>query len=438
MRKLIWFFFLLIPIATFAQEGSKFGIQFHGFVKNDIFYDSRQTVTARDGHFLLYPTGEYFDENGADINAAPQFNILSIQTRLKGVISGPDALGAKTSGLIEGAFFGNIGTDINGFRLRHAFIKLSWEHAEFLAGQYWHPMFVTSNFPGTVSFNTGTPFQPFSRNPQLRFTYKAGNINLIAAAMEQVDFKDGGPSGASTQYIRNAVMPELNLRLEYKTNKLLFGLGANYKTLQPRNLIENSDMLIEYDGDEYTVAGSSIKATDKVQGTSFFAYGNFTAKKFIAKLYAIQGQMLYGMTNLGGYAESNVVYEQFNYDLGDGTLIPLQKIVQIEYTPVKTNSYWADLVYKMSGDVSFGIFGGLSQNKGAIDEITGANYSRGTNIAYLYRISPRMIYNADKFRIAPEIEYTVAAYGNPDEMGIVDDATEVANLRFLLGLYYFF
>ncbi len=64
-------------------------------------------------------------------------------------------------------------------------------------------------------------------------------------------------------------------------------------------------------------------------------------------------------------------------------------------------------------------------------------YSRGYNIAYLYRISPRFIYNAGKFRIAPEIEYTVAAYGTNEPDGKVIDPEPVGNFRFLLGVYLF-
>ncbi len=39
-------------------EENKFGVKFSGFVKNDFFYDTRQTVAAREGHFLLWPAAE--------------------------------------------------------------------------------------------------------------------------------------------------------------------------------------------------------------------------------------------------------------------------------------------------------------------------------------------------------------------------------------------
>jgi hypothetical protein len=104
-----------------------FGISFSGFVKTDIIYDSRQTVNLREGHFLLYPANRNLDLNGADINAKSSFNILSIQTRLTAKLKGPDAFSAKTSGVIESEFFGTSDADLNGLRLRHAFVKFDWE-----------------------------------------------------------------------------------------------------------------------------------------------------------------------------------------------------------------------------------------------------------------------------------------------------------------------
>ncbi|MCB1128629.1 MAG: hypothetical protein KDM81_19185, partial [Verrucomicrobiae bacterium] len=161
-----------LAIGTAWADDDGFGVKWSGFVKSDHFFDSRQTVTAREGHFLLYPAPEMLDADENDINAAPNFNQLAVQTRLKATITAPDAFGAKVSGAIEGAFFGHSNPDINGFRLRHAFVKMTWDKTTLFAGQYWHPLFVIECFPGVVSFNTGVPFQPFSRNPQLRLEQK--------------------------------------------------------------------------------------------------------------------------------------------------------------------------------------------------------------------------------------------------------------------------
>ena len=90
------------------------GIKFSGFIKSDYFYDTRQNVSIRECHFLLYPSPVCKDSVGKDTNDVKNFNILSIQSRLTGKITGPDAFGAKTSGVIEADFFGNSNKNFDG------------------------------------------------------------------------------------------------------------------------------------------------------------------------------------------------------------------------------------------------------------------------------------------------------------------------------------
>ena len=88
-----------------------------------------------------------------------------------------------------------------------------------------------------------------------------------------------------------------------------------------------------------------------------------------------------------------------------------------------------------------GIFGGLTINNGISEPILATQpvYGRATTIRRLYRIAPRIIYNAGKVRLAAELEYTSAAYGNNyDEYYIPADLTNANNMRVLLAVYYFF
>ena len=90
MKQTLWTLLvtLVFTLTLQAQEDGKkkpkFGIKFSGFVKTDTFFDSRQTVDVRSGHFLLYPKNEDLNTEGNDINAKWNYNILSIQTRLAG------------------------------------------------------------------------------------------------------------------------------------------------------------------------------------------------------------------------------------------------------------------------------------------------------------------------------------------------------------------
>ena len=163
MKKILLLFVIaLYAQISIAQNTVKF--DFHGFVKTDYWWDTRQVAYAREGLFTLFPMDQNLNQVGEDINAQGSFNFSAITSRANVKMTGTEALGAKVIGFLEADFSGISNQDINGFRLRHAFVQLDWEKSSLLLGQYWHPMFITECFPGVVNFNTGVPFQPFSRN----------------------------------------------------------------------------------------------------------------------------------------------------------------------------------------------------------------------------------------------------------------------------------
>jgi hypothetical protein len=403
----------LAPAPAASEETHKpaFGITLSGFVKTDIFYDSRQTTTIREGHYLLFPKGPALGPDGVDANARGTFNILSVQTRLAGTITGPDALGARTSAYIEAEFFGTSDSDLNGFRLRHAYLKLNWTHSELMIGQYWHPMFVTESFPDVVSFNTGAPFQPFNRSPQVRFTQTLGGFSLSATALAQRDFVSNGPDGASSAYLRNAALPEFNLKLQYgrknavRKTETVAGVGADVMRLAPR-----------------IVTALGYSTDEALTGLAAMAFFKQKWPTWSWKTEAVWGQNLHHLTMLGGYAVRDVVDEARQ---------------DWSYTPIATLSVWTE-VQTTGAPWQTGLFAGYAKNLGSPHEITGANYARGFNIDELYRLSPRLVYNVGKMRLAGEVELTAASYGTPDPFGKVRDARFVRNVRLLLAAYYFF
>lgn len=417
MKKSIFFLALaFLPLMIFSQDEPAFGIKFSGYVKSDLLWDSRQTVDIREGHFLLYPKPELLDPEGNDINAKASYNFLNIQSRIRLDIKGPDALGAKTSGAIEGEFFGMSENDINGFRLRHAYVKLNWKTTELMVGQFWHPMFITGCYPEVVSFNTGAPFLVFSRNPQIRLTQDIKGFRVIVTALSQIDFKSTGPDGPSSKYIRNSAIPSMNLNLEYSKKfengkEFLAGIAGNFKRLIPR---------LQYD--------SGYKTTEGINSMAGMAYIKLGFPKVAVKAAGFYGQNMYDYTMIGGYC------------VGDPG--PEEKAF-VSYVNIKTMSVWTE-VMTTGKKLQAGLFLGYSKNYGINENdlvthtTTGPYYSRGKDIGYLYRISPRFIYNINKLRIAPEIEYTVAGYGKTQGDGTVKDITAVGNFRFLIGVYYFF
>ncbi len=407
MKKIFFATFILVFLVTLvkAQEKSAFGISFSGFVKTDIIYDSRQTTSIREGFFLLYPAPILNDKNLEDINAKSNFNILSIQSRLTSKLSAPDAFSAKTSGLLEGEFFGHTEGDINGFRLRHAYVKLDWTNVSLLVGQTWHPMFIAEIFPGVVSFNTGVPFQPFSRNPQIRLTYASDNIKLIAGAMSQRDFQSNGPSGFSSIYLRNTVVPNLHLQFQYLNDKTHLGTGVDYKSLTPR-----------------LVTTKNVKTDETVSGISLIGFAKFNLNPITIKAQGIYAENNADLLQLGGYAVKNT-------DAVTG---------KETYTTLSSFSAWGEI--STGKEIEYAVFFGYAKSLGASDNITGAYYGRGTDIDNVLRISPRIQFNSEKNRISAELEYTSADYGKPNNLnkGMVEDLKTVSNLRLLVAFYLFF
>ncbi|MGB4703885.1 MAG: hypothetical protein WBI18_02235 [Candidatus Saccharicenans sp.] len=394
------------PVRANAEsQDDKITLSFSGFIKTDVLYDTRQTVSIREGHFLLYPKDQLLDPDGRDQNAKDSFHILSIQTRLALRITGPKALGAKTQGYIEGEFFGHSDPDINGFRLRHAYLKLNWTKSELMIGQFWHPMFITESFPEVVSFNTGAPFEPFSRAPQIRFTWNEGNFSLSAAALSQRDFASTGPDSVSTVYFRNAAFPELNLKVAYTDEKLLLGGGLNSLKIVPR-----------------LSTGTGYRADEAITSGAFYAFARLKTAPLTVKTQITYGGNLHHLTMLGGYAVSEIGSEPE---------------LRWSYASVNTGSAWLEIQTNESR-WQVGVFGGYSKNYGAGKDIVGNIYSRGDTIDHLLRFAPRLVLNAGKVRLAQEVELTSAAYGQRDIRGRVNPSRTVTNLRLLFAAYYFF
>jgi hypothetical protein len=412
---------LLLGYKSDAQEekDKKIGVKISGFVKNDFFWDSRQTIAAREGHFLLWPAQQILDDNGVDINAKSSFNFLAIQSRIKLAITGPDALGAKTSGVIEADFFSQLNANINLLRLRHAFVKLNWTNTELLVGQYWNPLFVTGCFPGTVSFNTGTPIQSFARNPQIRITQNVGNhLKLIVAALAQRDYANWGPLGPTSRYLRNSSIPDLHIQVHYTAknersgNFILLGGGLAYKTIVPR--------LVS------TVDTATYSVNEKVKGLTAMAFTKFTLKPITIKLQGKYGENISDLLSISGFAEKKVM------DNMTGCCA---------YTPLRNISFWGE-VHSNGKKVQVGIFGGYLQNKGTKEPMSSAGngvWGLGTNIRSLVRVSPRVIFTYKKLKLMGEVEYTSAAFGsNFDTNYIPASTTNIANTRLLLSVMFSF
>ncbi|MCK9279878.1 MAG: hypothetical protein M0P71_04600 [Melioribacteraceae bacterium] len=403
IKKIVLVVLLISTIVIAQNETAELKVQFGGYINWSGYLDSRQTVSLREGHLLLYPSAPVYDKEGNDINDKANLNFLSIQTRINSKITGAEAFGSKVTGFIEGEFFGTSESDVNGLRLRHAYISFDWENSSLLFGQTWHPSFVPEAFAQVVSYNTGIPFQPFSRNPQIRFTQKFGSFKLMAALLTQRDFTSNGPNGFSSSYMRNSVIPEINFQAQYNSANILLGGGIGYKSLTPR--IETS---------------KKIKTDEKISTLTAVGFLKYKNSDFTFLAKGFYGENSTDLLTLGGYGVSSI-----DTITGKET-----------YSSINVISFLTDIYYGKEFQV--GLFAGYSENLGSDDKIVGKIYSRNENIEYLWRVTPRIQYNFNKITVATELEITSAAYGKLDEYAKVSNSEKVTNTRLVVSVFYFF
>lgn len=356
----------------------------------------------------LFPREVLRDAEGRDIHARAQFNQAAMTTRLRGTITGPQALGAETMGVIETDFTGSSNADNNGLRLREAWIQLAWKRVEIMVGQYWHPLYVDEIRPRTIGLNLGAPFHPFARHNQVRVTYKTGGLRIIAVAASQRDYASDGPEGRSPVYLRNAVLPNLDLQLQYSSGIWLTGAGADYKIIQPRLAVEFQP-------------GERYKTSEKLGSWALTAFAMADFRNLQVRAQMIWGQNLTEFIMLGGYTEKNIDTAAHS----------------ITYAPTSQLSAWTDISTK-GKRVKFGLLAGYAANLGFDGPAAGKYFGLGQDVDYLYRFAPRIEWYSGRLMLALETEYTVAAYGEPGDDGLVRNSSEVGNFRCLAAAFYFF
>ena len=397
--------FLLIFSSSIIAQDSTTKLKIYGFIRNDFFYNSRKNEESTDGAFNFFPKPADISA-GIDKNAVPQAELLSINTRIGLDITGSDLLGAKSSAKIETDFAGT-GATFFILRIRQAYMKLNWSKSELLIGQTWHPMF-GNVFPTVQSLNVGAPFQPFNRSPQLRYSYNLNNsLSVTAAALYEMQFSSQGPNGASSSYMKNAIIPELFLGTEYKSAHWVSGIGIDTKTLKPD--------------------------ANQITSSSAVAYSQYTDKNLQLKAKLTYGQNLTDMGMIGGYAVSKYAT--------DSTTV-------LSYSNINTLSGWFNAVY--GNKVQAGVLVGYSKNLGS--EATLAYRKGGKITAYgcgfydsnqqlvdqLIRISPQISYNLPNLKFGLELDYTTAVYGTIQTTGKIISPYSVDNKRIVATMSYIF
>ena len=412
MKKRLLIAALISMIVGGATAQEKFSFKFYGFVRNYACYDTRESLTSNSEQFYYMPKDVKLDADGNDINAQPNMMLLSITTRLGLNITGPEFLGAKTSAKIESDFAG-FGTSNTVLRIRQAYAKMDWEHNKLLVGQAWHPM-MGDMMPDVFSLETGAPFTPFSRTPQLRYDYVNKGVTLTATALYQFQYTSYGPDGASFNYARNAVVPELYFQAMYKNGGFQAGVGVDMLTIKPRQSCAVTETtketyyipILDGNGAQTFVPIEISTTTTKTFKCNEAPVVSITPTLFMsykADRWGIKGRVTYAqnaahLSMISGYG-----------------VTAIKENGEQEYGTINSLGGWIDATYKQplkKGYLQFCCFAGYTKNLGCESDIVGDIYMRGEkNMDYMWRVAPSILYTHNAMQIGVEYNPTTVGYG---------------------------
>lgn len=407
------------PAATPASAEKEWDVSWYGFIRTDYIWDSRKSAQVREYNLNLYPLDEVLDVNGADLNDTGASNFLSVVSRLGTKVKGPNVWGAKISGTLEGDFFGNTEASVGLLRLRHAYINMDWSKTSLTMGQTWYPTFIPEVFPGVANFSTGIMFNPFGWASQVRVKQNfTKEFSGALTAYKEREFTTAAATGATQNAASiNSAIPTLHGQLQFKNKNWIAGLGAEYKSLQP---------LTEYNVTPTTKAVT----TETVNSTSIVGYFKYSNDKFSVKAYGITGKNMYNLVMLGGFTGYTTAGQPMKFE-GN-----------------KTTSYWIDIASN-NKKVAPGLFFGMTTNDGTSKTLTAGEtasyFVRGVSgsrvVDQVMRVSGRVDFKQNKFRVTPEIEYTGATWGdlNANGNGTANlNKKDVSNMRFMVSCVYAF
>ncbi len=395
MNKIITSLAALAMCATLAAQETSPKVSLYGFIRNYYAFDTRESVAGTEDFFYYLPKDEN-KKDGVDLNEQSSLRYAAITSRVGLNVTGYEYNGFKMGAKIETDFYNGL-SGVSGtavLRLRQAYVTIGKNDWMVTAGQAWHPM--AADMPDVFSLNTGAPFGPFSRTPQVKLDYKFNEtLSLTGSAIWQMQYTSAGPNGASANYIKYSCTPEIYLGLNYKNDNLLFRAGVNMLSIKPRN------------------NNGTVKVTDRITTFTPFLYGQYKSGLFSVKVKTLFAEAGEHVNLNGGYGISGVKSDGVSY----------------EYTPTRNSSTWASFMYGKK--TQWILFAGYVKNFGTKDDLYGAKdgYAPAANLYFsknsfsnmnqMYRLTPTVIHNIGKFAIGLEYELTSVQYGDYKTVGDV-------------------
>ena len=377
---------LLSVGAAFAQEEKPSHFKLYGFIRHYLTADTRAVNGGTEDRYFYMPK-DVSMKDGYDENAGFSWRFLSLTSRLGLDVSGYKWGSMGVSGKVEADFYALSGsTPI--LRLRQAFMKLSWDESPvtLTIGQTWHPM--AADMPHMNNLETGAPFNPFNRSPQLMVDVNLGSgFTFTASVLYLNHYLPTGPAGKSKDYYKYG-LPEFYAGITYKSSKFMGKVGVDMVNMRPYRTI--TDWRVQ-DGSNKTIEVKNLLTT-----FSPFLYAQYTNGMFQLKAKTILAQAGEHLNLLSGYGV-NSLYTDGN----------------ISYTPMQD---WASFVSFQYGKkfqvmAMLGYMKQLGTTRDLVDNELWMNTAADTKIQQAFRATPTVAWNLGKFTVSLEYNLTAAQFG---------------------------
>ena len=414
IRKIIAAFVLAATFAAglSAQDNNTVQLKPYGFIRNYLVVDSRESVYGTDDFFYYVPKDEAI-VNGMDTNAQTNVSFGAITSRLGLDVTGYQVNGWNVAAKFEDDFYDGV-TGVTGtalLRLRQAYVTFGKNGTNIKVGQAWHPM--AADMPHVFSLNTGAPFGPFSRTPEVVVDGKlSDSVTLTGAIIWQMQYTSTGPEGASANYIKYGGIPELYLGLSLKKGGFTGRVGVDMLSIKPRHR-----------------SSLGNKVSDRLTTFSPFLYAEYTKGMFSVKAKTILAQAGEHMSLNGGYGVTDKSLTDDSW----------------QYAPTRNSSTWVSLTYGKK--VQAVLFGGYVRNFGTAKPLLSPGdlyFSKNSffNMRQMFRLTPELMFNWGKVTLGLEYELTGVQYGSfgeNDKYGLANQGVHwVVNNRFQVMVRYSF
>ena len=399
MKKgIIIFVAALLSFSTaFAQEEKPSKFKLYGFIRNYMVVDSRAVNAGTEDLYFYMPKGhDYKNVNMAnqfDANDGFNWRFVSLTTRLGLDVSGYKWGTMGVSGKVEADFYYLSGS-VPTLRLRQAFMKLNWDEnpVSLTIGQAWHPM--AADMPHMNNLETGAPFNPFNRSPQLTADVKLNDkFTLTASLLYLNHYLPTGPAGKSKDYYKYG-LPEFYLGVAYKSGKFTGKLGLDMVNMRPYRTMNATWV---------NTPNAVVEVKGLLHTFSPFVFVQYTNGLFQLRAKSILAQSGEHMNLLSGYGIAS-------FDQASAT---------ITYTPMQDWASFVSFQYGKKFQV-MGMLGYMKQlgtTKDLVSNPSGdanlwINTAADTKIQQAFRATPTVAWNLGKFTVSLEYNLTAAEFGS--------------------------